>query len=369
MSRFEFNLATQEDDQALRELLASVPMRGDVELAFAREPSYFNASGVDGEFVQVVAARDRNTKQIIGMGSRAISSCYINGQVVRIGYLSALRLLPEYRGKAALLARGYRYFRDLHEDQRASFYLTTIAADNQPAIKLLTSQRKGLPIYYPLGRYHTLTISSHLRQNHTNEIDIRKAKADDGTLIAKFLHEEGPKRQFFPAYGRNEFFEAPRRLIGLTHDSVLLAEIDGQLVGTIGLWDQSKFKQNVVCGYSKRLELGRPFYNGYAALMGKPRLPKVGESLDMQYAAVPLVANNNPTIAKSLLSSACNTLRSQGGEFLAIGLHERDSLLPIFRRYSGREYVTLVYLVYWPDECPEIEKINNRVPYLELGCL
>ena len=369
MSRFEFNLATQEDDHALRELLASMPMQGNIELAFAREPSYFGASGVDGEFVQIVAARDTISKQIIGMGSRAISGCYVNGQVTEIGYLSGLRLLPEYRGKAAILARGYRFFRELHEDRRARFYLTTIAADNERAIEVLASQRAGLPVYLPVGRYYTLTISPRRPHSLLNTITIRKANSDDGPRIIEFLNEQGPTRQFFPAYDRCEFFDAPRRLIGLKNDSILLAEVDGRLVGTLGLWDQSKFKQSLVCGYSKHVRMGRPFYNGYAAIFGKPMLPKVGESLNFRYAAIPVIANSDPHIAESLISSACNILREQSVNFLAAGFHERDPLLPIFRRYSGLEYVTLVYLVHWPDECPEIEKITNRVPYLELGCL
>ena len=369
MSRFEFNLATQEDDHALRELLASIPMQGDIELAFAREPSYFGASGVDGEFVQVVAARDKNSKLIIGMGSRAISDCYIDGHVTGTGYLSALRLLPEYRGKAAILARGYRFFRELHEDRKARFYLTTIAADNERAIEVLASQRAGLPVYFPLGRYYTLTISPRRSHSLPNAIAIRKANADEGPRIIEFLNEEGPARQFFPAYDSCEFFDAPRRLLGLNYDSILLAEVDGRLVGTLGLWDQSRFKQSLVCGYSTHVRMGRPFYNGYAAVFGKPKLPKVGESLNFRYAAIPVVTKSDPHIAESLITSACSILRKQSVDFLAAGFHERDPLLPIFRRYSGREYVTLVYLVHWPDECPESERITNRVPYLELGCL
>jgi len=163
MSRFEFKIATREDDAALRELLAATPMHGDIELAFAREPSYFDASAVDGKYVQVVSVFDKKSRRLIGMGSRAINPCYVNGQVTNVGYLSALRLLPEYRGKAALLARGYQFFRELHNDHRAPFYLTTVAADNTPAIKLLTTQRAGLPIYHPLGKYCTLTLSNKMQ--------------------------------------------------------------------------------------------------------------------------------------------------------------------------------------------------------------
>jgi len=369
MSQFEFNLATQEDDAALRKLLAATPMQGDIQLAFAREPSYFAASAVDGQYVQVVAVRDKQSKNIIGMGSRAISNCYVNGQVTSVGYLSALRLLPEYRGKTAMLAKGYQFFRELHNDRKAAFYLTTIAADNQRAVDLLTSRRAGLPVYHPLGRYHTLTLSSRSRRNFESDIMVKKATLKEGQQILEFLNEEGPKRQFFPSYNAHEFFESPHRLLGLKPDSFLLARRDNRLVGTLGVWDQRAFKQNLVCGYSKRLRWTRPLYNGIAGLRAKPKLPDIGESLNLRYAAVPVVANNDPDVARSLIFSALADLHEQGGDFLAIGLHEDDPLLPIAKPYSGREYITLSYLVYWPDETPSIDQWADRVPYLELGCL
>ncbi len=49
-------------------LLADIPMDGDVQLTFSREPSFFDASAIDGHFVQVVAVRDKTTQCIIGMG-------------------------------------------------------------------------------------------------------------------------------------------------------------------------------------------------------------------------------------------------------------------------------------------------------------
>ena len=59
MSRFKIELATEADDRPLCELLAATPMQGDVSVTFARQPSYFAATAVDGSSVQVCVARDR----------------------------------------------------------------------------------------------------------------------------------------------------------------------------------------------------------------------------------------------------------------------------------------------------------------------
>src|SRR5690348_8142448 len=135
MSAYRFELATPDDDADLRRVLAATPMEGRIAIAFRREPSWFAAAVVDGRFRQVVACRDRETGRIIGFGSRSIREVYLNGRPASVGYLSGLRVLPEHRN-LGLVARGYAALRALHADGRVPFYLTTIAAGNETALKI-----------------------------------------------------------------------------------------------------------------------------------------------------------------------------------------------------------------------------------------
>jgi hypothetical protein len=116
------------------------------------------AAVVDGFSRQVVACRDQNTGRIFGFGCRSLRELYVNGQPTVVGYLSSLRVLPEYRNRG-LVARGYAFFRRLHADGRTPFYLTTIAEGNETALQILTSGRAGLPMYHAAGRYHTIAIA------------------------------------------------------------------------------------------------------------------------------------------------------------------------------------------------------------------
>lgn len=370
MSQYEINLASHEDDAALRTLLKSTPMAGDIQLAFAREPCYFASTDIDGHFVQVLTVREKSTGSIIGMGSRSVFRAYVNGKSTDVGYLSGLRLLPEHRKRAGLLARGFRKFRDLHFDGRAGFYLTTVAADNRETLSVLTSQRAGLPVYHPWGSYHTLTFAAAAdAPKPTKSVSIRCAAPDDAAAISKFLAEQGPRRQFFPVFGEQEFAGHPQRLKGLKSESVLLAWNDGKLVGSLGLWDQMPFKQTIVNSYSRRLSLARPFYNAVAGLQHKPKLPHAGQQLNLRYGAVPVVRPEYAEVAGDLIRTAAVTLRRQRSDLLLLGIHERDPLFKQLRLLSGREYVTLMYLVYWPDETPNVDHLASLPPYLELGCL
>src|SRR5438874_318094 len=122
MSQFRFELATPDHDAELRHVLAATPMPGLVSVSYRREPSYFGAAVVSGGFHQVLMVRDAEADRVAGFVSRSARPMLVNGQPEPIGYLSALRALPEYRSRG-LLARGIAHLRRLHEDGRAKLYL------------------------------------------------------------------------------------------------------------------------------------------------------------------------------------------------------------------------------------------------------
>jgi hypothetical protein len=372
MSRFEFMLATTADDGDLRRVLSSTPMSGRIRVAFAREPSYFAAAEVDGKTVQVGICRDTTIGRVVGMGSRAVSPRYVNGQPQPVGYLSGLRLLPQYRGQGRLLARGYQFLRQLHADNATNFYLTTIADDNEAAIRLLTSGRGGLPIYQPWGRYVTMVMNTkrNRRGRVSNDaLDCRTATTADGAMILKFLRAHGPTRQFFPDYEESDLFTDAGLLKGLRPDDITLAFLNDELVGTLAAWDQRGFKQTFVCGYAGWLRFARPLYNACAWLARRPLLPQCGAMIDADVGAIPVVRGDDFGVFTMLLERQLDRLATRGTCRLLFGLHENDPLLSVARRYTSREYVTRLYIVTWPDGCEAIGELKGRVPYLELGCL
>jgi hypothetical protein len=372
MSRFTFNLATSADDEALGELLSATPMDGTISISFARRPSYFDATAVDGRHVQVAVVRDRDPDRIVGMGYRATSMRYVDREPVAVGYLGGLRLRPEYRGRAGLLAHAYKFLRELHHDRVSAYYLTTIATDNVVQ-SVLTSSRAGLPIYHPFGTYHTLIIStSRYARNgasHRQPYEIRPARDSDRDSLFAFLNLHGPSRQYFPVYEQHDIFGAGGLLRGLRPDDILLTIQDGQIIGTLGCWDQRAYKQISINHYSPSLSILRPVYNAWATLRRHPVLPPVGATLPVNLAAIPVIRDDCPAVFHALLNATLHQLAAHGERLLLVGLHERDPLLPIAREFAGRTYLTNLYLVYWPEEKPDVDQLRQRVPYLELGSL
>jgi hypothetical protein len=372
MSQYRFELASPADDEDLRRVLAETPMEGRILVAFQREPSYFEGASVDGRFRQTIACRDIESGHIVGFGSRSIAERFVNGVPTPIGYLSALRLQNEHRNRG-LVARGYAYFRRLHTaDNRTPLYLTTIAEGNRAALAVLTSGRAGLPAYHDAGWFHTVAIPIKRRGQKPPQGfqgTIRSATEDDASLLLEFLAQHGPARQFFPCYTAADIFSAQGLLKSLTADRLLMAFVGGRLVGILAGWDQMAFRQSIVCGYRGALRYARPIYSVFAWARGLPPLPAVGSPFKYLIGALPVVADHSSGVFGALVDELLR--RSVGSlyQYILLGLHESDPLFRELRGRGGTEYRTRLFLVCWDDGEPLRRSLDERPPYLELGCL
>jgi hypothetical protein len=372
MSRYRFELASPADDEDLRRVLAGTPMDGRIQVAFQREPSYFEGASIDGRFRQTIACRDTDSGRIVGFGSRSIAERYVNGIPTPVGYLSALRLLKEHRSRG-LVARGYAYFRRLHSaDNLTPLYLTTIAEGNEAALAVLTSRRAGLPAYHEAGWFHTVAIPIKRRRGETTQDfqgTIRWATQGDTSMILDFLAQHGPARQFFPCYTAADIFSEQGLLKSLRADRLLMAFVDGRLAGILAGWDQMAFRQSVVHGYQGTLRYARPFYNAWAWVRGLPPMPAVGGSFRYLTGALPVVANHSCGVFGALVNELLRRCAGSPYQFLLLGLHGSDPLLRELRGRGGTEYKTRLFLVCWDDGEPLRNSLDGRPPYLELGCL
>lgn len=373
MSRYRFELAGPADEGDLRQILAATPMAGAVRVRFEREPNFFAASSVEGTFRQIGAVRDLHSGRIVGFGSRAIRQRYVNGQALPIGYLSSLRLLAAHRSRG-LVARGYAFLRELHQDGRTPFYLTTIAEGNDLALRLLTSGRAGLPQYHFAGRYLTAALPISQRRLRRppappDGLTIRPVAACELPDFLSFLHAIGPQRQFFPRYSVADFLTPQGAFKDLQSSQLWFAHAAGGIQAAVAGWDQMAYRQTVIDGYEGPLRWLRPLVNAWSSLRSQPRLPAPGQPLRFLTAALPLARQEGRCCLRGVLDALLAQVAGGPWSHLLLGLHEDDPLLDVVRRFRPRWYVTRLYLVCWQDGEALRATLDGRVPYLELGSL
>ena len=363
-----FELASLSDDLELRRLLRDNPMEGEAQIAFEREPDFFAASGLMGTLHQTVVARLRNTRRIIGMGSRSVRAMYLDGEVKNVGYLSELRVDKAQRGRHNLIRKGYEMGRTLHEDRATPFYLTSIVSDNAPARRLLEAGLVGMPTYTFLCTYQTLVIPTHsfkVRRSKMCSI----ATPDSKQCIADCLHRSYERYAWAPYWDITEF-GSMERTPGLATEDFLITSQGSRITGCMALWDQRGFRQIVVRGYSRRLARWRPFLNLCSSLTGVPRLPPCGKPWAYAYVSPMAIDDDNPELFTRLLLANLHRAPTRGYDYVILGLAETHPLLGVARRsIRHREYTSHLYLVTWDGLPAQLDRLRLAVPHPEVALL
>ncbi len=364
----KFVVAKKSHDAELRAVTCSIYMPGRIVLSYQREPDYFHGAFIQGKKHQTIAGIKNN--KVVGFGCRSLKPMYINGSPQMFGYLSGLRSLPEVRGGHALLA-GYKFLHLLHADNDTPAYITTVIDENEYAKSVLTSSRFGLPKYTDWGRYITYVINLNRRSRQTQkrkDISIKRGTDIELEKIVSFLNDNGPKRQFFPVYGEKDFKTEYTR--DFSHSNFYIAVQGKKILGILGIWDQTKYKQNVIIEYRGALGTFRKYINIGLTLSGYHSLPSPGEELKMLSVAFVCIYQEDPQILTELLKAAYNDYKNSDYSFICIGLHENDPLNTALKHFSVFRYYSRLYVVNWEDGdsfCADLDK--SRIPYLELATL
>lgn len=364
-----FMLAGPQHDAQLRRLLRDTPMPGQISLSLQREPSYFAAARIEGDEHQtIVAARDN---RVICAGAVSYRQRFINGNPLRVGYLSGLRLDASARGQASLIRRGFEMFRKLHERGGPPVYLTSIVEDNLPARRLLERGLSGMPTYRFLGRFVTLVIRRQhnsdlfkptaLVRRRLREMHLRLQYGTQESLnqIAGLL-SENRAYQFAPAWSAEDL-----RSPGVGPDTQnfrLILNPEGQAIACAALWDQRAMKQAVVHGYSPRLARFLPLINLASAFLGRPRLPAVNAAIAQAFISHLAVPLNQPQLAEILIRLFHGPAHSRAIDYFALGFDERDPRLMHLRKtFAAREYTSRLYAVHWEDGAALAQSLDDRL--------
>ncbi len=368
MSRFEFSLATSSDDAALRARMAQDVLEGNIAVSFRREPDYFAGAALQGQQMQVIKCVDKISGQLVGMGARLSSPAWVNGQKRTLGYLADLRGDPAYRG-GTLLARGYRFLRQLHEQQPLPLYYSVILEGNRPALETIASGRAGLPCYRPLGRMLTPAIHLDLprRIRRQKGVTVERAQPSQLPQVFAFISRCYSRKQLAPVYTPEDLQTG--RLRGLQAEDIWVATKENQIIGVLAAWDQKGIRQTHVESYSPSLRLMRPAYNLLAHLSPLKPLPEPGARLPYFYLALCAIADDDAGIFRVLLSHLYAHYRKGPWHYCIAGLHETSPLAAVLKDYRRVPAAGHLFVVHYPEDQTAFDVLDGRVPHVEMGAV
>jgi len=330
------DVAAPEDDAGIRGLMRRQAMPGRVRMAFCREPDFSIGCAATGMDYRILVARAAERGEIVGVACRSTRRVFLDGRAQRIGYLGQLRVDERFRGRW-LVARGFSMLQQIDREDPLPCYLASIVDGNAEATGVLVgTPRRSFPSFREVAAYRTLAIRTRRpRASLPGPETIAPLSEEHIPDLVRFLHVEGARYQLFTVWTE----DAIRRLgtLGLRLDDILIAERDGEIVGTAALWDQSAYKQSVVQGYTGWLRLCAPF------------LPRAGHHIRSAYASLVCVANDDERVLARLLREVYNRAVARRFDYLVVGLDARDPALAVVRRYPHVSYPSRLYLGSWPN--------------------
>lgn len=367
-TRFAITLADRGDDAELRALLRDNPMNGSMQVTFEREPDFFAACAIRGSFHQVGVGRDLESGRIVGLGTRSIAEAFVNGRPVPFGWLSDLRLQPAYRG-GTLVARGYRFLRQLHGDGRVELYGTVIFRDNQTALRTIAATRASLPAYHDLGVIHCPGINLRRRKPLMDvDCDVVRGRLELLPEIVDCLNRNNARKQFAPVHDVESFIRG-NRWKDFQPSDFYVARRNNQVIGVVGRWDQAAFKQTRVVSYGKRLRWMVSAANAVQTLLGAPAFPAPGQYVPFFYVSFIAVDQDDAGVFRALLRHLYNDSVGSPYRYALVGLHERDPLMAVLKDYSLTPFAGRLFCACFVDGEPAYRSLDGRVPYVEAATL
>jgi hypothetical protein len=348
-------LATAADHAGITQLMAQAPMHGELAIATARGSDALALYRLQRGTVECLVHHEN-----LGMCAFAVRDGFIDGEKVRVGFLSDLRMHGKHPDRR-LFPRLYgRLFHDVATRQRCDHWLTSILATNEKAVSALVAtsdKRKDQPRYTLLARYDMAAVQLVVppvllkrRVPRVADVAVRTATADDVPHIAQLLHSDHKHRAFGWCFDDGEFEHRLQHWPGFSLDNTYVAcRPDGTLAGVCTAWDPaavSRFKVVHLRGKMKWLTRASRWLS---PLVGATPLPDVSSHYRYPTLANLSIVNDDPTVFRAMLRAVALKLHGKGLHFFAFPLYENDPLAPAIQDFIVQKTKFHLYRVTATD--------------------
>ncbi|MBP9023651.1 MAG: hypothetical protein KBH06_10665 [Spirochaetes bacterium] len=346
--RFEYDTAKPEDSEEILKVLESTDFKGSISVLYTRRPDPLKSYNVEGDKYFMPVVRDSHSRKICGVGCCVIRKGFINGEEKNIGYLTGMKVLPEFQKIYINISRVYKQIFKETENM-VDIYYTTILKDNDSVQKMLEKKRENMPEYRTIGDYTVYCFRTG-RKKHTP------------FTITKGLNEEC-KEYLSTNLKKSNLSPIDLERPGLSdQDFYFMKDESGEIIASCGVWNQQSFKQYIVTGYSgvynliKKLPL---------KLIGYPDFPIVNTIVNYGCITGFCIKNNNIETGRIFLEKVAQEAVCYN--FLMFGLLESHPLNKVFKNIRHIKYYSKAYSVHkiWGEE----NIFDNRPINIEVGLL
>lgn len=357
--KFELVLAEHKDYADLKKIFESGEFEGGIAVQYLRDPNPIASFEREGEKAIILLLIDKLNSKAVGLGACIIKKVYKNSKIVNMGYLTGLKILPEYQKKILFIPYIYQKLYELTKEQ-VDFYFTTILKENIEVQRMLEKPRKFMPLYEHFGDYRVYFCKSGIRSVSLAQKVGKKAGA-------RYVTRRCNRREL------ESFYTKQAHGVDISLESIVSYDLenaiyyglyeDNVLVACGYVLNQQQYKQYVVKNYGGiyRLISKLP-----TRLLGYPSFPRLNETANCACAG--LWAENNDTF---LAQRLWKFIRQDAKEFdfIMIGFCERHPLRSYFEKTKHIHYDSRCYVVDFEHNKKDYEELLGKELYIDVAFL
>jgi hypothetical protein len=347
-------VATDDDNDRILDLMADVPMEGGLVLATRRDPDFFGLYRMQRGHQRLFVFDDEDRGALKGMGGFLVRDGFLDGAAARVGYLGDLRTRGLARERLAFPQIYAHLFARTLDETGCEHFLTAVLAENERAIRALSSsstkssRRAAQPHYHLLQRFDMANVHfvGRLPRRKARGVTVRTATVNDIAAITSLLAADHRQRPFGWRFDDGEFEHRLAHWPGFALDHTFCAFADdGRLVGVTTCWDAATVKRYRVVRYAGQMVTVKRALDVVARVAGCAPLPDPGHDFRYLYLTNLSVLDDHPAVMQALVDAIYARFARAGYHFLAFPLYEGDALARGTKGYVVRRVPFHLYAV------------------------
>lgn len=336
------------DNEGLLKLTSISPMIGRISLRIDRNPDFFRLLEKRGKYITILAQK----------GNEIIGSCTITEMNIFIGqkpftahYISDFRVHPDYK-KSMLAARLGKFVHEKLLSMNTHLLFCTIVEGNDAVMPFL-SGRLLFPHVFGGSTFNVYQILPTLRQKNSNKYVISELETPDLEIFSNTIKDFSFSTDLYPdKYNKTK---------------VLTSTFNGKIVAAMALTDAEEYKQDILIGIPKYLNVLSKAVNFTNKIYPLFNLPQVNESIKILYVRIFMCEEGFDDALDLLISKARNIAFRENYHFLTFGIHNRSKYIDLFSKYPKFTFKTKLYFSTLNEEKEIAEKIENGLLYWDFS--
>jgi ribosomal protein S18 acetylase RimI-like enzyme len=328
----EIRKASEEDNQALIELLRRCPMGTSLVLGADCSPDFFARSKPFEDWSVFVAVDDN---RIVGSAGYAVKDTYVDRRLVKAAYEYGFMVDPQQRRKGIAVKLQERIEHDAIKKNVDLLHLDVIQ-DNLPSMNFFSKMG-----FEKVRDSAIFSLMVYKRQKPVRESNIRRIEESDLESVVNMINGMYGDYNLFDPFQTGSLLDYVRRMPHFDLRNILVFRDAQGVRACVGYWDYNRVTRYVVQQLNRQLRTQSFLVRLAGLFTDMPHIPRPGEPLS-SYNLV-LLAFRDAECARDLIRHVINIAMENKINFLHVPMDPESPIATVLSQFRHINVILHVF--------------------------